>query len=272
MIEEGKQRELNKKIKQLFEKLPKGTKEKEAFKEELRNQLRKHFTMNWQIGTIESMAFLHLRDFPQKVPEEILEKFEETKRKEKKRKEDEKSGKVNILFGGPSPITDEDVDQFLLQLDIFYSKEDDFVQLKLFRPNTIMDRYPQGTLVELLKMKEELELKLKDKTKEIFDFERVINSMNLVMSLVYLEAFIHECMRIILYFDLPKLTIKVRDDKELTYLQKLFHLKIPTQKKAEQIIDFYLERNSRPIMTLKTMAKTFEIESGLFKKEIEFLN
>ncbi|MHA1435625.1 MAG: hypothetical protein ACTSO7_17430, partial [Candidatus Heimdallarchaeota archaeon] len=69
-----------------------------------------------------------------------------------------------------------------------------------------------------------------------------------------LEAFIHECMRIILYFDLPKLTIKVRDDKELNYLQKNIQNRAQIKRNSNKIIDFYLEKNSRPIMTLKTMA------------------
>ncbi len=225
-------------IKNIFDKLPKTKKVKHEQQKALKNQLRKFNTTVWKIDAINSLALIYLHEFPDKLPEEILQEFNE--RRNKPEEEDSQNEKTILnlsyskLFDYHLPTTDEGIKKTLHELDRFNNREL-FVGVGHIFNTQKTGHFPKETIFDLLEMKENLEKNHNDKAIEIFDFNRVINSLHLVMVLLFLEAFVYESMKIILYYDFLKLVKKPTKNMKL-----LIKEDINDNMKTEKLIESYL--------------------------------
>jgi len=266
MTEDKNRKSLEEKIKNIFNKLPKGEKIKNQHQERLRNQLRKFTLTTWQINTINSIALIYLDDFPSKIPPEIIKEFNDNKNDDiKEKKSDDASiNQIELrLFNYHDPITDENINKTLLELDRYNDRET-FVKGRMFYTTKKTGKLPKSTIFDLLKMKQIFEDKLGEKSKEIFDFNREINSLHLVMHLVYLEAFIYESLKIILYYDYPRVS-DIYDKLPIWINHKNIG-----KKKADILIEYYI-RNSSLSNKIKIIDKELDIYLGLFEGEYKFL-
>jgi len=253
------------KVKQIFNRLPKNEKVKTTQQEILKDQLRKFVTTFWQIKSIYSVSLFYFHDFPKQLPNNIIQEYQEQKKnfKEEIVEDDSEIFLTGMsLFNYHDPITNEDIVKTLKEYDKFNDRESIGRGVIGFNLKH-KDNFPKNVVFDLLKMKEELETKPKSIVNGLFNFDYVINSLHLVMLVGFLEAFIYECMKIVLYYDISNWDVVYEEiPKGIIYSKN--------KEKTEGIIN-YLLRNDKWTRRLEFIDDKLDIYTGLSEREFKFI-